>query len=68
MPSPEPERWSQRWLAEQYRGKTRHGTRLLGAVLLPGIVSFFSIEAACVLAILCAYVAWKELKAVWPFL
>lgn len=68
MPNPEPERWSQRWIAERWRVQERHWIRLVGAVLLPGIVSFFSIKAAMVVAVPCAYVAWKELKAVWPFL
>jgi len=31
---------------------------------LPVIVSFFSVEAGLVLAVPCAYVAWKALKAV----
>lgn len=68
MPNLEPERWSQRWIAAQERIAERHWVRIVGAVLLPGIVSFFSIEAAFVVAVPCAYVAWKELKAIWPFL
>ena len=68
MKSPEPERWSQRWIAERMRRQARHGSRLLGAILLPCIVALFSVEAAVVLAIPCGYVVWKELKAVWPYL
>jgi ABC-type spermidine/putrescine transport system permease subunit II len=68
MTSPEPERWSQRWIAKQMRGQARHGNRLLGAVLLPCIVAWFSVETAAVLAIPCGYVVWRELKAVWPYL
>ena len=40
----------------------------MGAILLPVIVSFFSVEAGLALAVPCAYVAWKALKAVWPYL
>jgi ABC-type spermidine/putrescine transport system permease subunit II len=68
MSSPEPERWSQRWIAEQQRERAKHGGRLVGAVLLPCIAALFSVEAAFVLGVPCAYVAWKELKAVWPYL
>lgn len=68
MSSPEPERWSQRWIVKQMRGQAKHGSRLVGAILLPSIAALFALEMAVVLAIPCAYVVWKELKAVWPYL
>ena len=55
MPTPDPERDYWRTI-EREKGYLRHGPRFVGAVLLPVIVSFFSIEAALVLAIPCAYV------------
>jgi hypothetical protein len=65
-PAPQPERWSQTWVARSLVRRATKGPRLAGAIPLLIVVAFYSIELAALLAIPCGFIVWRRIRSLWP--
>jgi hypothetical protein len=63
---PESDRWSPSWVMRRSKRQAVIGPRIVIAIMLPVAMAFYSFTLAALLAIPCGYIAWKQLRSLWP--